>query len=141
MITSTKQSRLPVTATEGKLTLWKIHVLVAGCGLVFALLYWLLGPLGGSFMLILLLPLWTFPVWLILSDRSANALLGLMSGIFLLFLTICGLDRITRATAGFGLPFVNNALLIWAWLYFLAGVSVARSGARWFKRWRSWDGA
>jgi hypothetical protein len=122
---------------EGKLTLWKLQALVAGSALIFALIYWLFGPVGGFFMLIMLLPFWSVPIWLILSEGQANVLWALIFGAYLLFVMMCLADGVTRVVFGFGLPLGKKGLLNMAWLYFMAGLSIAQSWAKWLRVWRS----
>jgi hypothetical protein len=54
---------------EGKLTLWKLQVLVAVFAVRFALCFWLLGSAVGLVVIIMSLPLWSVAFWSMVSER------------------------------------------------------------------------
>ena len=120
-----------------RLTLWKLQVLVAGFALIFALLYWLLGPTGGFIMMIIMLPLWSVAAWPFLSERQTNLVLNFVGASFFLFILLCGADAFCRAALGFGLPLRDKGLLTLAWLYCIAGLSVGHSAAKLLRDWGS----
>jgi hypothetical protein len=120
---------------EGRLTLWKLHVLVAVFALAFAPCYWLLGPVGGFAMMITTLPLWTVAAWLFLSERQSNLLMNAVLLSFFLLVLLCWVDYLMRAAFGFGLPVGHKGLLVLAWLYCITGLSVAHSLARFLRNW------
>jgi hypothetical protein len=122
---------------EDRVTLWKVQALVAGFALVFAIVYWLLGPVGGSFMLIAMLPAFSVAAWLFLDERRANLLDTWLAFLFFLFVLLCLGDGLTRAVLGFGLPLGNKGLLALGILYSFAGLSVGQSLAKRIRKWGS----
>jgi hypothetical protein len=95
-----------------KLTLWKLQALIAGFALVFALVTYLFGPIGGLFMMIFLLPLWSVALWLFLSEKQANLLWGVLGISFLLFILLCWTDTLARAVFGISLSLGHKDLLV-----------------------------
>jgi hypothetical protein len=122
---------------EGKVTLWKLQVLVAGFALVLALIYWLLGPRGGFIMLIMLLPLCSVAAWLFVSERQADVLMAVLAFPFFLFMLLCLADALSRAVLGLGLHLRDKGGLILVYLYCFAGLSVGQSLARCIRKWGS----
>jgi hypothetical protein len=121
--------------TVGRITLWKLHVLLGGFAIVFALLLWLLGPVGGFLMLILLLPFCSVVFWLFLSERQADSLMTVLSmPIFLLMVYIVA-EGVGSAVFGISLPLGNKGLLLLAFLYCFAGLSIGRALARGLRSW------
>ena len=125
-------------AAEGRVTLWKLQILVAGFALVFALLYWLFGPLGGFLMLIMLLPLCSVVVWLFLSEHQAGLLMSLLSLPCFAFVLYCVATLPKGATIGISI-LTNKGLLAMGSLYCWGGLSLGRTLARWLRSW-GWRG-
>jgi hypothetical protein len=113
---------------ERKLTLWKLQVLVGVFALVFALCFSLLGSAVGLAVIIMSLPLWSAAFLTMLSERLSERLVTVISVSFVLFLFLCQADRLTRAVFGIAPSrWQQKRLLIWALLYYIAGLSVGHS--------------
>jgi hypothetical protein len=123
-------------AAEGRVTLWKLQILVASFAFVFALLYWLFGPFGGFLMLILLPPLCSVVLWLFLSDHQADRLMTMLAIPPFLFVLYFVATLPRGANLGISI-LTSKGLLAVASLYCWGGLSLGRSLARCL---RSWEG-